>query len=329
MKGEALITNRVVRLIPYKVKSIQEAVDTVPAGVEIIEAPQIWAEANEGDGIVVAILDTGIDYNHPDLKDAVIEVKNFTDEGAEDDVMDGNGHGTHVAGTIAARREGYGLVGVAPKAKLLILKVLDSQGSGSYESIIQAMNYAADWRGPNGEKVRAVNMSLGGPEDVPELHEAVKRLVDSEIPVIVAAGNEGDDRENTFEYSYPGSYNEVIEVAASTLTNEVAPFSNSNNEIDVLAPGVDIVSTWVDGQYAKLSGTSMATPHVVGAVALLITIGERSFKRTLTEAEIYALLVKRTVSLGNEATAEGHGLIKLNYSEKVRRLVSYIGEVFV
>lgn len=329
MKGEALITNKVVRLIPYKVESIQEAVDTVPAGIEIIEAPQIWAEANEGDGIVVAILDTGIDYNHPDLIDAVIDVKNFTDEGAENDVFDRNGHGTHVAGTIAARREGSGLVGVAPKAKLLILKVLDSQGVGSYEGIVQAMNYAADWRGPNGEKVRAVNMSLGGPEDVLELHDAVKRLVDSEIPVIVAAGNEGDDREDTFEYSYPGSYNEVIEVAASTLTNEVAPFSNSNNEIDVLAPGVDIVSTWVNGQYAKLSGTSMATPHVVGAIALLITIGERTFKRTLTEAEIYALLVKRTVSLGNEATAEGHGLIKLNYSEKVRRLVSYIGEVFV
>jgi major intracellular serine protease len=318
-----------VRLIPFQVEEIRQSADTVPPGVQRIEAPALWEGANYGEGVVVAILDTGADINHPDLKDRIIGGRNFTDEGGVDDIHDGNGHGSHVAGTIGATLgNGSGVVGVAPKVKLLICKVLTSEGSGDYDWIAAALNYVADWKGPNGEKVRVVNMSLGGPEDVPSLRAAIKKVVDKQIPVVVAAGNEGDQLEDSFEFAYPGNYNEVIEVAASTLDDKLAPFSNNNLEVDVIAPGVDILSTWPGSRYAKLSGTSMATPHVVGALALLIADEEPEFGRTLTEAEIYALLVKRTVSLGFRKSSEGHGLVKLAYMTKVRSLLNYIESNF-
>lgn len=313
-----------IHLIPYSVEEIQQQADTVPYGVKVLEAPEIWNKGEKGEGIVVAICDTGIDLNHPDLKDRIIGGKNFTSEGSADDFHDGNGHGTHVAGIIAASQNGSGVVGVAPEVKLLIIKVLESDGSGSYSGIINGINYATNWRGKNGEKVRIINMSLGGPSDVKELHDAVINAVNHDIAVVVASGNEGDSKEETYEYGYPALYNEVIEVAASDENNKLASFSNNNLEVDVIAPGVNILSTYMGSKYAKLSGTSMATPHVSGAIALLIKMGEKQFNRTLTEAEIYALLVKNTVPIGFRASSEGHGLVRLDYMRKVRDLVTFI-----
>nr|WP_306010541.1 S8 family peptidase [Bacillus sp. MMSF_3328] len=314
-----------VRVIPFTVQTIEQKADTIPEGVTILEAQSLWEQGYEGDGVVVAVLDTGVEKDHPDLKDRIIGGKNFTDDGKPEEYFDFNGHGTHVAGTIAAtNKNAAGVVGVAPGVKLLICKVLDAQGSGYFSWIAEAIRYASNWTGPNGEKVRVISMSLGGPDEVPDLRKAIQEANDKEIAVVVAAGNEGDDKEDSFEYSYPGNYNEVIEVAASTLDNKLAPFSNNNQEVDVIAPGVDVLSTWPGKKYARISGTSMATPHVAGALALLIQMGEKEFNRKLTEAEIYALLVKRTVALGYKKSSEGHGLIRLNYMEKVRSLLSYI-----
>ena len=119
----------------------------------------------KGQDVVVAVLDTGCDTNHIDLKDRIIGGRNFTkDYEADPNVyLDNNGHGTHVAGTIAATENGVGVLGVAPLAKMLVLKVLAGDGSGSYEQIIEAIHYAVNWRGPNQEKVRIISMSLGGP----------------------------------------------------------------------------------------------------------------------------------------------------------------------
>jgi major intracellular serine protease len=251
-------------------------------------------------------------------------VHNFTDEGEYWDVTDGSGHGTHVAGTIAASEDGSGVIGVAPQCKLVICKVLESNGSGSIQGIINALDWVGDWTGPNEEKIRVVNMSLGGPDDVPELHEAIKRVVDKGIVVCVASGNEGDDDERTMEFSYPALYNEVITCAASDEKNTLAYFSNNNLQVDCIASGVNVVSTYPNSKYAKLSGTSMATPHVTGAVALLIGRGEKVFKRRLTEAEIYALLIKHTVKLGYEASSEGHGMVRLGYADHLNELTTFI-----
>ncbi|KZZ83602.1 MULTISPECIES: S8 family peptidase [Bacillaceae] len=305
-----------VRLIPFKLEEVYDsAKEDIPYGVRMINAPEIWDQGIKGDTAVIAILDTGCDATHPDLKDRIIGGKSFVD-GDESDYSDSHYHGTHVAGTIAASLNDQGVTGAAPEVKLLILKVLGDDGSGSYEGIINAVRYASEWKGENGETVRVISMSLGGPEDVPELHEAIKEAVANNILVVCAAGNEGDSRENTVEKAYPGYYKEVVQVGAIDEKKQLAEFSNTNDEIDLVAPGVNILSTYPGNKYAKLSGTSMATPHASAAAALLIQKEEKEFGRTLTEPEVYAQLCKNTVSIGLSKKAEGNGLIYLRAQEK-------------
>lgn len=300
-----------MKLVPFKIESIESTSTEIPYGVSQLEAPEIWKQGEQGEGIVVAICDTGIDRNHPCLKDQIIDGRNFTGEGREDSYNDDNGHGTHVAGIIAAKEDDKGVVGVAPKAKLLICKVLNSQGSGSYQSIIDGINYAANWVGPNGERVRVLNMSLGGPENDPQLEQAILQAVSRGIVVVVASGNEGDNNEATYEYSYPAGYRECVTIAACDENRKLAAFSNNSLEVDAIAAGVKVLSTYPPSQFARLSGTSMATPHISGTMALLTKIGESKFKRTLSESELYALLAKSAVSIGYQASSEGHGLPQL------------------
>ncbi|MFC3884559.1 S8 family peptidase [Bacillus songklensis] len=306
---------RKVRLIPFQVVEQVEKVNEVPKGVEMIQAQKIW-DQTKGKGITVAILDTGCEITHPDLKERIVGGRNFTnDDGGNPDVYkDYNGHGTHVAGTIAAIQSNTGVVGVAPEANLLIIKVLDKNGSGQYEWIIDGINYAIE------QKVDIISMSLGGPEDVPELHEAIQKAVTDNILVICAAGNEGDGNDSTDEFDYPGSYNEVISVGAIDLERRSSNFSNSNNEVDLVAPGEKILSTYLNGKYATLSGTSMATPHVSGAMALIKVLANTSFERNLTEPELYAQLIKRTVPLGNSPKLEGNGLVYLTVMDQLSEI---------
>lgn len=317
-----------LHLIPYRVEEITEQAPQIPEGVQMIQAPEVWEEAERGKGNIVAILDTGCQPDHPDLQDRIIGGKNFTADfdGDAENFDDNNGHGTHVAGTVAAsyREENAGIAGVAPEAHLLILKVLTGEGSGEYQGIIDAIHFAIDWKGPDDETVSVISMSLGGPEDVAELHTAIKRAVDAGIPVVCAAGNEGDDLHDTDEFAYPGAYGEVIQVGAVDFDRRIAPFSNTNDEIDLVAPGVDIYSTFPGGKYASLSGTSMATPHVSGALALIKNISEKEFARELTEAELYAQLVRRTMPLGYPKTAEGNGLLALDILNKIEQLFTLI-----
>lgn len=305
-----------VRVIPYKF--IQENVDVneVPKGIELIQAPKIWSET-KGKGITIAVLDTGCDVNHPDLQDRIIGGRNFTDDDNSnpDIYKDYNGHGTHVSGTIAAQENETGVVGVAPEANLLIVKVLNKNGSGQYEWIINGLNYAIE------QNVDVISMSLGGPADVPELHDAIKEAVKNNILVVCAAGNEGDGDESTDEFAYPGSYNEVISVGAINLDRDSSEFTNSHNEIDVVAPGEDILSTYLNGKYATLSGTSMSAPHVSGALALIKDFANRHFERELSEPELYAQLIRRTVPLGNSPKLEGNGLVYLTVPEHLAEIL--------
>lgn len=303
-----------IGLIPFEVQQVHESASEIPQGIQMINAPYLWEASKKGEGVVVAIIDTGCQTDHPDLIGRIVGGRNFTADYNNDinKFEDNNGHGTHVAGTIAAIENNVGVVGAAPLVKLLILKVLDKNGSGSYQSIIDGINYAVSWRGSNGEKVRVISMSLGGPTDVANLHNAVKNAVANDILVICAAGNEGDNNSKTNEYSYPGAYNEAIAVGAIDFNKKIATFSNSNDNVDLVAPGVGILSTYIGGKYATLSGTSMATPHVSGAAALIINESESAFQRHLTEAELYAQLIKKTVDLGVSKKSQGNGLIDLS-----------------
>lgn len=297
-----------LNLMPFEVKEIMENAQKIPEGVLLMKAPDVWTESSRGSGVVVAVLDTGCQTSHPDLAGRIIGGRNFTsdDNGDPEKFEDGNGHGTHVAGTIAAADNTEGVAGMAPLASLLILKVLDGSGSGSYQSLIEAFKYAMTWQGPEGQKVRIISLSLGGATDDPALHDEIIRATTSGILVVCAAGNTG-----RVEKQFPGSYNEVVGIGAVDFNKKLAPFSTMNKEIDAVAPGVDIVSTYLNNQYAVLSGTSMATPHVSGAAALIINQCEKDFERPLTEAEIYAQLCKRTSALGYKKIKEGNGFLDL------------------
>ncbi|EFV75745.1 MULTISPECIES: S8 family peptidase [Cytobacillus] len=299
-----------VRVIPFKVIRQEEEVMEVPKGVDLIQAPKMWNET-KGKGIKIAVLDTGCDLSHADLKDRITGGRNFTDDDNSDPNIfkDYNGHGTHVAGTIAAHENDAGVIGVAPEADLLIVKVLNKDGSGQYEWIINGIHYAIE------QNADIISMSLGGPADVPELHDAIKAAVKKNILVVCAAGNEGDGDDSTDEFAYPGCYNEVISVGAVNLERDSSEFTNSHNEIDLVAPGEEILSTFLNGKYATLSGTSMAAPHVSGALALIKDLANKQFERKLSEPELYAQLIRRTVPLGNSPKLEGNGLVYLTVPE--------------
>ncbi|MGG4488607.1 S8 family peptidase [Metabacillus idriensis] len=297
-----------IKLIPYKVDNHLAEAQQIPEGVDMIQAPALWSKGFKGKDVLIAVIDTGCDAQHPDLEGRVIGGRNFTDDdnGDPDVFTDYSGHGTHVAGTIAAVNAASGVIGVAPEAKLLILKALaGEEGSGAYEWIINAIEYAIS------EKADIISMSLGGPSDVPELHEVIQKAVQNQILVVCSAGNEGDGNSKTSEFSYPGCYNEVISVGAISLQRKSSYFTNSNNEIDAVAPGEKIISTIPGGKYAVFSGTSMSAPHVSGALALVKKLAESEFERKLSEPEIYAQLMKRTIPLGFPKSLEGNGLIYL------------------
>jgi major intracellular serine protease len=310
-----------IQLIPYQVEALKEKLTEIPPGVQMIQAPSMWRQGYKGENIVIAVIDTGCQIDHPDLKGQIIGGYNFTSDyqGNPNNFSDNHGHGTHVCGIIAARENGRGMAGVAPKAKLLVLKGLTGKGKGTAQTITSAINYAVKWRGPQKEKVRIISLSLGSPTHYRLLHVAIKKAVQQNIMVVCAAGNSGDGNARTNEYSYPGSYPEVISVGSVNYRGQLSPFSGSNSEIDIVAPGEQIISTYPKNKYAIFSGTSMAAPHVSGALALLIEKYEKKYQRRLTESEIYAQLVKHTVSLGYRETEEGNGLVMLNNYRASRR----------
>lgn len=302
--------NENLNLTPFTVESEVKKLDyTIPYGVIMLNATEAWKKGYTGKGVVVAIIDTGCDTKHPALEGRIIGGKNFTsDDNSNSDIFDDyQGHGTHVAGTIAANTTPIGVTGVAPGANLLILKALDKSGSGKIQWIINAINYAVS------KKVNIISMSLGGPQDTKELHDAILNAVNNNILVVCAAGNRGDKgNAKTDELDYPGAYDEVIEVGAIDSNKGIAPFSNSNLYVDLVAPGVNILSTYKNQGYATLSGTSMATPHVSGALAIIIEWANKEFERNMTESEYYAQLIKFTKALQLSRRLQGNGYITLN-----------------
>jgi subtilisin len=286
-------------------------------GVSLVQAPQVWRETR-GEGIKVLVLDTGIDYRHPDLAFNFRNGANFTSSDMGD-VLDRQGHGTHCAGIIAGLDNNFGIVGVAPRAQIYAAKVLDDDGAGDVESVIKGIDYGIR------QDVDIISMSLGTTKDPgEELRDACKRAREAGIIIIAASGNESST------VGYPAAYPEVLAVGAIDQALESAEFSNFGPELDISAPGVDILSTYLNGSYAKLSGTSMATPMVTGVVALLQSYG-RKHNLDTTPQKIVELIATRSVDIGDEGRDDsfGNGFInvyKLLKNKMNSKLVDYAEE---
>ena len=229
--------------------------ETIPVGVSQIKAPAAW-DSSRGKGINVAVLDTGIDYNHPDLAPNFKGGVSFV---PGEPLMDGNGHGTHCSGTIAAAINGAGVVGVAPAASLYGVKVLSNSGSGNWSWLIAGI----DWCIKN--KMRVLSMSLGGTAAPVALQSMCDAAFNKGLLLVAAAGNSGPGMGTV---NFPGKYQSVIAVSAIDSANAIANFSSRGPEVELSAPGVDVLSTIPGGGYGKKSGTSMACPHVSGAAVL-------------------------------------------------------------
>lgn len=255
------------KLPPYTVKKVISTLSqTQDWGIKQGNLPETW-KITRGENTVVMVLDTGY-TNHIDLQGGMVPDACISTEGG--DKVDRQYHSTHCCGIIGARDNNLGVVGVAPECQIITVKVLGDDGSGSFEAIIKGLEYAAQLR-PD-----VVSMSLGASQGSEELHKAIKKLYDLNIPCICAAGNDGNDS----PVNYPAKYPECIAVAAYDKNQNIANFSCGGAEVFISAPGVDIYSTYGNNTYAKLSGTSMATPFISGIVALLISKHKKQEKET-------------------------------------------------
>lgn len=230
----------------------------IPWGIARVAAPWAWS-SSEGAGVRVAVIDTGVDTKHPDLVAAIAGGRNFVD--ADKPYDDDNGHGTHVAGTIAAARDGRGVAGVAPKARIYGVKVLDKDGGGRISSIIKGIVWCAN------NDIQVANMSLGAPIGSVFMRLAVKYAKSKGVTIIAAAGNSGGS------VGCPACYEETIAVSALDSQDQLADFSSRGKAVDLAGPGVDVLSSVPGGGYDSYSGTSMATPHVAGLAALAVSRG--------------------------------------------------------
>ncbi|MBI4347823.1 MAG: S8 family peptidase [Elusimicrobia bacterium] len=263
-------------LRPHGIRPLQDPSDPEqPWGISRVKAEAAW-KATRGAGVKVAVIDTGIDFKHADLAANVKGGWSAVDKENPANFMDDNGHGTHVSGTIAAVRNSTGVVGVAPEASLYGVKVLDGNGSGTFADVIAGIQWAAE------NEMQVANMSLGASRGTEALADAVKAAAKAGVTIIAAAGNSGGS------VGFPAAYPECIAVAASDVRDELAYFSSRGPEVAFIAPGVDVKSTYMGGDYDTLSGTSMATPHVAGLATLATAAknvrGEAAMRQALKAA---------------------------------------------
>ena len=275
-------------------------------GLDLVNAPEVWAQGYTGQGVVVAVVDTGVDYTHRDLAANIwVNSGEIAGNGIDDDgngyiddvrgwnfvdsnnnPMDLNNHGTHVAGTIAAVNNGFGVTGVAYNATIMPVRVLGADGSGSMNNIAQGVRYAAD----NGANV--INLSLGGAYSG-ALQGAIEYATERGAVVVMASGNSGST-EPGFPANLANQWG--IAVGAVNANKAIAYFSNQAGVPAlnyVVAPGVDVYSTTPNNTYSYLSGTSMAAPHVAGVAALIL-----SANPNLTPAEVDSLLTQTATPAG-------------------------------
>jgi len=229
---------------------------TLPWGIDRVGADHVWPSGNKGAGVKACVIDTGIDMDHPDL--TVRGGYDFVNSDSNPD--DDNGHGTHVAGIIAALDNTIGVVGCAPDCYLYAAKVLNASGSGTISQVVAGI----DWARNNGMKI--VNMSLGTSTSYATLKTACDNAWAAGLILVAPSGGSGA---GTDTVGYPAKYASVICVGATDQSNVRASFSSTGPTLELAAPGVSIYSTYRSGGYQTMSGTSMACPHVAGVAALV------------------------------------------------------------
>lgn len=298
-KGEELKA----KLVNYNIETSQNRSLDITDSIWATGAPTLWARGYKGDGVIVGVIDTGIDSTHPVLQGKVGKRRDYVKDGRLSTQF--NPHGTHVSGTIAANANN--LKGIAPNVTLYDYRVLDVNGSGSYDNITKAIRDAAN------DGCHIINMSLGGPSPYPPLQDALKYAVSKGVLILCAAGNEGPGK-----ISYPAYYPEVISVGAvqfdpstGNLTLPETPwFSNTNNGVDLCSDGWYVYSCIPGGKYDIYSGTSMATPSVTGMAALLRCRLIAKLGRAPTQAEINTVLRENTVDVPQfSSNLEGTGFV--------------------
>jgi subtilisin family serine protease len=317
--------DRTIKLLPTRRVAGREEAGKFTYGLEKIGVPELRSSRSEitGKDVIVGILDTGIDPEHSDLKGKMIAYKDFTSSSTKP--SDEHGHGTHVAGTISGGDASGTHIGVAPSVKLVIAKVFSASGSATLSGLLRAMEWIVDPDGDpkTNDRPRVVNNSWGGgaQSDIKDdpFYQAVQTWVEMDIFPSFAAGNEGPSAETI---GSPGCLPNAFAVGATDDADKIARFSSRGpvemvidgkrtkyTKPDISAPGVNIYSSLPDGQYEAWSGTSMATPHVTGAIALLYQI-----KPDLTIQQVRDLITKTSQDLGQQGMDDsfGHGRMQIN-----------------
>lgn len=279
---------------PPKQEPPPQPAQELPWGINRIGADKAWLKST-GLTIKVAVLDTGIDLDHLDLQGNIkgnVNMINPRKSGNDD-----NGHGSHVAGIVAAINNDIGVIGAGPEIYLYAVKALDRNGSGWLSDLIEGLEWCIN------NKMQVVNMSLGSSADNQSFHDAIIKTYQAGVTQVAAAGNNG---ESDGAISYPAKYPETIAVSAIDENNGFASFSSYGQEIDLAAPGVNINSAYNNGYYKILNGTSMAAPHVTGTVALVI-----SAKGIMSPDDIKAHLKNTSEFLiGLSSYQQGAGLVR-------------------
>jgi len=266
-------------------------------GVKMIGTGFLHEKGILGKSVKIAVIDTGIDYTHPELSAAYKGGYNFI--GSNADPKDDHGHGTHCAGVIAAAMNGQGVVGVAPEVELYALKVLDSSGFGNYSSIIAAIDWCID----NG--IFITSNSYGGLDHSSILEDAFDAAQNAGILSVAAAGNSFGGG-NIDSVNYPAKFSSVLAVAAVDAVKARAPFSSTGPTLRLAAPGVGITSCYPGSAYKSMSGTSMACPHVVGAAALVKSVHQGWYAENIMQ-----ILIDTAEDLGEPGRdwLYGYGLV--------------------
>jgi subtilisin family serine protease len=279
--------------------SVHEAKQQAGWAVTAFDLPNAW-KTTQGEGVLIAILDSGCELDHPDLVNNLVAGRNFVTP--NQDPIDGNCHGTHVTGILVAENNDIGMVGVCPKAKVMPIKTLDDAGNGNMLNVAEAIKWAIT------QKVDFISMSLGCPFKIQQVRKAIQQAAAAGIVTFCAAGNAGQ----THELYYPANYPETISIGAINKDMQRASFSSTGNNLDFLAPGVDILSTVPPHWYAILSGTSMAQPFACGVAALLLSyVRNHATGIQLRTANDYRQIFRQhtTPINGNNKFYEGFGII--------------------
>jgi subtilisin len=250
----------------------------IPWGIKQIKAPQAWS-ISTGHRVKIAVIDTGVDFAHPDLKYSLTRGVNLVHRNIPP--YDDNGHGTHISGTIAAANSTQGMIGVAPRSVVYPVKAFDHNGSAFVSDIILAIDWCVR------AEIDIINMSFGMQTRSRTLLDIVGKANQAGVIIVASSGNDGKRR----TADYPARYPQTISVGATDRSRKIPSFSNRGQFVDIYAPGDKIVSAWLQGKYHEMSGTSMATSHVSGAIALLLA-QKPDLKKTAT----LKALLRRTSS---------------------------------